>query len=179
MFRPFLYMTKAWILVGMMGSGKSTVGKAVAEASGRDFVDTDVLLQNRFGRSIPQIFELYGEETFRAHETSVLKSVTQANCVLSTGGGIVTRPENWEEMRRIGIVAYLHADWETLADRLEQSKRKRPLLDRPDWKEELHRLMTEREPQYRKADFVIDVDQRDIAVAADRVIYEFTRRESA
>ena len=178
MFRPFLYMTKAWILVGMMGSGKSTVGKAVAEASGREFIDTDVLLQNRFGRTIPQIFSLYGEETFRAHETSVLKSVSCANCVLSTGGGIVTRLENWTEMKRLGIIAYLHADWKTLAERLEQSKRKRPLLDRTDWKEELERLMNEREPQYRQADFVIEVDQQDINVAAQRVIDEFQQREA-
>ena len=109
----------------------------------------------------------------------MLKSVSCTNCVLSTGGGIVTRAENWAEMRRVGIVAYLHADWETLAERLEQSKRKRPLLDRTDWKEELQRLMKEREPQYRQADFVIEVEHQDINVAAHREIDEFQLRETA
>lgn len=170
-------MERAWILVGMMGSGKSSVGKAVAEGSERTFIDTDVLLQNRFGRPVSQVFGIYGEETFRAHETSVLKSILPGPMVLSTGGGIVTRPENWTELARLGIVAYLHASWETLAERLEQSKRKRPLLDRPDWKDELRRLMAEREHLYQQADFVIEVDQQDISLAAERVIEQFRQQE--
>jgi hypothetical protein len=168
----------AWILVGMMGSGKSTVGKALAEATGRAFIDTDMLLQNRFGRPVAQVFGIYGEETFRAHETSVLKGIEPGRAVVSTGGGIVTRPENWIEMRRLGVVAYLHADWETLADRLEASKRKRPLLDRPDWKDELRRLIQVREPLYRQADLVVEVDQRDIELAADRIREKFEAWEA-
>ncbi|MFX5268097.1 shikimate kinase, partial [Acinetobacter baumannii] len=90
-------------------------------------VDTDQILQNRFGRPISTIFKLYGEEAFRGHETSVLKELSPDNAVISTGGGIVLREENWHELRRLGTILYLRASADTLKKRLHYSKRKRPL----------------------------------------------------
>src|SRR5690349_9612051 len=112
-------MERCWILVGMMGAGKSSVGRALAEASGRPFLDTDLMLQNRLGRPITQIFQVYGEETFRDHETSILRSLEPHPAIVSTGGGIVIREANWSEMKRLGLVIYLKARPETLISRLE------------------------------------------------------------
>src|SRR5437868_3400733 len=100
-------MERTWVLVGMMGAGKSAVGRALAGLAAREFVDTDQLLQNRFGRPVSQIFQHYGEETFRDHETNILRGLAPGRFVLSTGGGIVLREANWLEMRRLGVVIYL------------------------------------------------------------------------
>ena len=78
-------MERCWILVGMMGAGKTSVGRALAERSGRPFRDTDLMLQTRFGRPVSQIFRVYGESTFRDHETSILRSLEPEACILSTG----------------------------------------------------------------------------------------------
>ncbi len=141
-----------WILVGMMGAGKSTVGRELARLSERNFADTDSLLQNRFGRSISQIFDVYGEATFRDHEHSILKGLEPEGRVLATGGGIVLREDNWEELRRLGTTIFLETPIETLIERLAVSRKKRPLLEREDWQEALRDLYSRREPLYRKAD---------------------------
>src|SRR5690349_9779443 len=107
-------MERCWILLGMMGAGKSAVGRALAELSGREFVDTDLLLQQRLGRPISQLFAVYGEDAFRDHETSILRSLEPLPVVLATGGGIVVREENWSELRRLGTTIYLRATPETI-----------------------------------------------------------------
>ncbi|CAN5535894.1 shikimate kinase [soil metagenome] len=162
-------MERSWILVGMMGSGKSAVGRALADASQRKFVDTDLLLQARFGRPVSQIFEIYGESTFRDHETSILKGLQPEPVVLATGGGIVLREENWTELRRLGVIIFLHASEETLLDRLEKSKRKRPLLEAEDWKERAIAIYEKRLPTYLQADIIVPVDNLEIEEAAERV----------
>jgi len=165
-------MEHYWILVGMMGAGKSSVGRALAELSGRPFVDTDLLLQHRFGRPIPQIFQIYGEVAFRDHETSILKSLNPQPGVLSTGGGIVLRETNWQEMARLGITIYLKSKPETLIDRLEVSKKKRPLLQVEEWPEKLKNLLVQREPLYERADLTIELDGSDVKEAAARIYSE-------
>src|SRR5580658_4293007 len=126
-------MNRCWILVGMMGAGKSSIGRLLAESTGRSFVDTDLILQQRLGRPISQIFQIYGEEAFRDHETSVLKGLEPSMSVISTGGGIVLRDENWAEFNRLGQTIFLDASIETLIGRLAVSKKKRPLLQVEDW----------------------------------------------
>lgn len=162
-------MKGCWILLGMMGAGKSTVGKALATLEDREFLDTDALLQARLGRPIAQIFSIYGEDTFREHETSILRSLEPDLSVLSTGGGIVLREENWEEMRRLGTTIFLDCTPDTLIDRLERSKRKRPLLQVDDWQDRLRALLDQRLPLYRRADITISMDELDIDDAALRV----------
>lgn len=146
----------------MMGAGKSTVGKALAEIADREFLDTDVLLQARLGRPIPQIFQIYGEETFRDHESSVLRNLEPGLTVLATGGGIVLREENWIEMERLGTTVFLNCPFDVLKDRLEQSKRKRPLLQTENWEQRLEALLEARMPLYRRAKVIVDLTDGDI-----------------
>ena len=163
-------MDQCWILLGMMGAGKSSVGRALAELSGREFVDTDILLQHRFGRPVHQIFSVYGEDAFRHHETSVLKSLEPAAVVLATGGGIVTREANWVELRRLGKTIYLNASLDTLVARLEASKKKRPLLMTEAWPERVESLLEQRRTLYEQADIVVEVDSEDVRGLAGRVL---------
>lgn len=160
----------AWILVGMMGAGKSSVGRKLAELSDRPFVDTDFLIQERFLRPVAQIFRVYGEDAFRDHETSVLASLTDAPIVLSTGGGIVGREENWAHMRRIGRTIYLKSSPETLIGRLAESKKRRPLLETEDWQESVRQILARREPLYDRAEIHISLDEIAIEDAAQAIL---------
>jgi shikimate kinase len=163
-------MDRCWILLGMMGAGKSSIGRALAELAGREFLDTDLLMQTRLGRPIPQIFQIYGEPTFRDHETSILRSLEPQPVVLATGGGIVLRDENWTELHRLGITVFLDASPETITDRLARSKKKRPLLQVEDWPDRIKTLLEQRLPLYRKADVVVPVDDVDLEIGARRVL---------
>jgi shikimate kinase len=169
-------MSKAWILVGMMGAGKSSIGRTLAEATNREFIDTDLLIQNRFGRTVSQVFQIYGEETFRAHETSVLAGLEPGEFVIATGGGIVTRPENWVELRRLGLTCYLDASFDTLCERLEVSKKKRPLLETDNWQQRLEDLIAVRKPLYAMADFSVEVNHNDLGLTAESVQRAFEER---
>ena len=103
------------ILVGMPGSGKSTVGKALAEALGRPFVDTDTLIAEEAGRSIPEIFSADGEEVFRAMETEAVKTAgMMSGAVIATGGGVVTRERNYRPLSQNGRIVFLHRDLDIL-----------------------------------------------------------------
>lgn len=161
---------KCWILVGMMGAGKTSVGRELAERSERPFLDTDHMLQNRFGRTVARIFEIYGEDAFREHETSVLRSLEPQAAVLSTGGGIVTREANWVEMRRLGTTIFLDASFETLKERLEASKKRRPLLEVENWQERLSALLESRLPLYRQADLIVSLDDYGVEGAAEYLL---------
>lgn len=167
-------MKQGVILVGMMGSGKSTVGRALADLLNYPFQDTDQMLEFRLGRQIPQLFELYGEDAFRYHETSILKSLEPDERVLATGGGIVLRDENWEEFRRLGRTVFLDVSVELLADRLEKSNRKRPLLQTENWIQKLKDLYSFRRPLYEKADLRIIIDERPIDEVAERIFGELS-----
>lgn len=154
----------------MMGAGKSTVGRALAEITGREFVDTDLVLQGRLGRTIAQVFQVYGEDTFRDHETSVLRALESTPSILSTGGGIVLREENWTEFERLGTTIYLQASLETLIDRLEKGKKKRPLLLVEDWEARLGQLLEARTPIYERAEVTVNVDGAEMDEVVQRVL---------
>ena len=151
-------MERTWILVGMMGAGKSSIGRLLAERAGRDFVDTDNLLVRRLGRSIPQIFSLYGEQAFRDHETSILRGLAPEAFVLATGGGTVLRSENWAELHRLGTTIYLQASASTLVERLERTRTRRPLLAADDWTQRIEAILRDRHAIYRNADLTVAVD---------------------
>jgi shikimate kinase len=117
-----------------------------------------------------QVFKLYGEATFREHETAVLRRLQPGPSVISTGGGIILRPENWDELRRLGTTVYLRASVEALIERLATSKKRRPLLQRENWREHVKELVEQREPLYLQADLVVKVGEKDIQGSAKDVI---------
>lgn len=171
-------MNGSWILVGMMGAGKSSIGRSLAELSERSFLDTDLLLQQRLGRPISQIFQIYGEDAFRDHESSLIRSFEPSSSVISTGGGIVVRQENWVEFRRLGTTVFLDASIETLVQRLSVSKKKRPLLQVDDWEERTEAILISRIELYRQADITVSVDDVDLSNGAERVLAAIRQHES-
>ena len=139
-------------LVGMMGAGKSAVGRPLADALGYRFVDADTVLEGATGRTIPEIFASDGEAQFRQLETAVLGQISGwHSLVVATGGGVVTRPENWGHMRQ-GVVVWLDAPAEQLLARLGSDPTPRPLLQADDPGSRLRQLLTERQPLYAQAD---------------------------
>ena len=139
------------ILVGFMGTGKSTVGKLVARTLGFRFVDTDEMIVRKAGKRIPAIFEEVGEEGFRRIESGVLEDlVHEDGLVVSTGGGIVCGPGNIERMHQFGRVVWLTASEETIWRRVSRN-RSRPLLDNENPRETIHRLLEARREMYEKA----------------------------
>ncbi len=142
-------------LVGMMGAGKSAVGRPLAEALGYRFIDADATLTEAAGRPIAEIFSSEGEEAFRALETSVLNGIASwHSLVVATGGGAVTRPENWGHMRQ-GVVVWLDAPEAELLRRLAADPTRRPLLEAPDPTGRLQALLQERRPLYAQADLAV------------------------
>ena len=142
-------------LVGMMGAGKSAVGRPLAEALGYRFLDADDALQQVAGRTIPEIFASDGEAGFRDLETAVLGQIAGwHSLVVATGGGVVTRPENWGHMRQ-GVVVWLDAPPLLLLERLRADPTPRPLLNADDTAQRLDALLAERQPLYAQADLHI------------------------
>lgn len=169
-------MDNAWILIGMMGAGKSTIGGLLAELSGRKHYDTDRLLQHRLGRSIPQLFSIYGEDAFRDHETSILRSLPVEPSVISTGGGIVIRPQNWDEMHRLGSTIFMDLDPALIKSRLEASKKRRPLLEVEEWEERFERILDGRRHLYEQADLHIRVPDVSLEECAQLIYMEIRER---
>lgn len=158
----------------MMGVGKSTVGQLLANRTGRAFLDTDRLLVQRFGRPIPQIFQLYGEATFRDHETSILKGIERDGQVISTGGGIVIRPENWDLMRALGTIIFLDVPLDILIERLRASKKRRPLLQAENFEERVESILTTRRSLYEQADVQVHLGDLMSDPATDLILEKLT-----
>jgi len=158
------------ILLGMMGSGKTTVGRRAAELADLPFADTDQMLVRKLGRPVHQLFQFYGEDAFRLHETKVLADLELGTGVLATGGGIILREENWDEMRRLGRTIFLRVPEGLLIERLATAKKRRPLLETENWEERVSDLLAKRLPLYLKADYVVDAEENCIETAAGRVL---------
>ena len=138
------------ILVGMMGSGKTTVGRRLAARLGRDFVDADKEIEARCGVPITTIFELEGEEGFRQREACLLDELSsRAGLVLATGGGAILRAENRARLRERGFVVFLRAGAAGLWQRLKRD-RVRPLLQTENPRQRIVDLLAQREPLYRE-----------------------------
>jgi len=147
-------------LVGPMGAGKSTVGRVLAERLQYEFIDSDHVIEERTGASIPMIFDIEGESGFRDREESVLDDLTQrSQIILATGGGVVEREENRKHLRSRGFVVYLKSPVESLIQRTKHD-RNRPLLQNANPAKVLRELMIKREPWYiEMADLVVETQQ--------------------
>ena len=132
-------------LVGMMGSGKSTVGKILAKQLGKQCIDLDYQIEKKVGESIESIFQNEGELKFRYYETLELKKIS--NSVVACGGGIILSNENLNLMKRNGRIIYLKATLDELERRLIKSKN-RPLLKNRDLRDSLEKILNERKRKY-------------------------------
>ncbi len=164
------------VLIGFMGSGKSSIGRRVAAHFGFQFVDTDALLVAREGRAIAEIFAGEGEARFRDLETSVLKSLgVRERCVISTGGGVILRDENRALLRGLGLTVWLTASEDVIFERVSRTN-KRPLLHTANPRETVTQLLAARRPLYEAAaQFTVDTTTLTHAAAADAVIAEARR----
>ncbi len=164
------------VLIGFMGSGKSSIGRRVATRLGFQFLDTDALLVEREGREIAEIFEQDGESRFRDLETSVLGSLgVRDRCVISTGGGVILREENRALLRELGLVVWLTASDDVIYERVSRTD-KRPLLRTADPRATVTQLFAARRPLYEAAaEFTLDTSTLSHARAADALIAEARR----
>ena len=151
-------------LVGMMGAGKTTIGRSLARILDREFLDLDHELEARCGVRVSLIFDIEGEEGFRRRETTALDECSRRRgIVLATGGGAVLSPENRKYLKERGVVVYLRASADELFRRVSRD-RNRPLLQTPDPKGRLRSLLQEREPLYEEV-ASITFDTGSMAVA--------------
>jgi len=151
-------------LVGLMGAGKTTVGRLLAKHYGCAFFDSDHEIEARTGVKIPVIFEIEGEAGFRKREEAAISELTaRQGIVLATGGGAVLSPVNRENLRKNGVVIYLRGTPEHLYERTRHD-RNRPLLQTGNPLAKLHELYTQRDPLYREvADIVVDTGRQSVA----------------
>jgi shikimate kinase len=163
------------VLVGYRGTGKSTVARLVALRLGWEWLDADVEVELRAGKSIAAIFAAEGETAFRDLESEVLRSlVGRQRLVLAAGGGAVLRPENRLILRQLGKVVWLKADAPTIQERLvadETTAARRPHLTASGGLAEIVELLTRREPLYRETcDFEIDTVGRSPGEIAEEIV---------
>lgn len=157
-------------LVGMMGSGKTSTGRPLAERLGYGFVDADAVIEQAAGCSIPEIFERDGEAGFRSLESQVLSAISQRHSlVVATGGGVVTQPENWGLLHS-GIVIWLDVVPDQLLHRLNADSTVRPLLQTTDPEAALNALLNKRRPLYSEADLTVVINDETPEAVADGIL---------
>ena len=160
------------VLVGLMGSGKTTVGRALAQRLRRELLDSDAMIEAREGRTVRDIFREDGEEAFRRIETDVLQEALAAEdkAVIAAAGGVVLRPENRAALRSSGArVVWLRADPATLVERVKGGAH-RPLLD-DDPQGTLQSMYEQRAELYREvADAIVTVDNRSVSDVVEAVL---------
>jgi shikimate kinase / 3-dehydroquinate synthase len=158
-------------LVGLMGVGKTTVGRALAKKLGQRFFDSDHEIEARTGASIPWIFEIEGEESFRRREAEVIRDLTARDgIVLATGGGAILNAASREFLKTRGTVVYLRASVNSILQRTSRDKN-RPLLQTADPRKRIEELMRQREPYYAEvADLVIDTGRPNVHVMVQTIL---------
>ena len=154
-----------------MGAGKTTIGRQLAKQLGRKFYDSDKVIEERTGASIPLIFELEQEQGFRKREKAIIDELTQIdNVVLATGGGAVLDPENRQRLAERGHVIYLHAPIDFLLQRTSRDS-SRPLLQTENPRRKLEELMETRDPLYREiADTVIETNSCPVKQVVAKIL---------
>ncbi|NUO08801.1 MAG: shikimate kinase [Candidatus Brocadia sp.] len=163
------------ILIGFRGTGKTTIGKILAQRLGKEFIDTDEYLEQKQGKTIKDIFAEGGEKLFREIEAQIVAEVCLVDDrVIATGGGVILREENVRRLRKNGIIIFLDADVDTLHKRIHedaQTQRKRPNLTNLSAYEEIKYLLASRRPLYdRVADFVINTTRLSKKDTASKII---------
>ncbi len=163
-------------LVGLMGAGKTTVGKVLAKRLGLKFIDSDQEIEARTGATISWIFEIEGEKSFRDREVETIAELaSQQGIVLATGGGSVIRSETREVLKKCGIVIYLRASVGNILKRTQHDK-SRPLLQTKNRRAKLEALSREREPMYQEvADIVVDTGRPNVHAMVQFIINQIKK----
>lgn len=166
-------------LVGFMGTGKSSVGRLIADQLHFAFLDTDELVETRAGKSISTIFAQEGEPAFRKmEETIVGELATRKRTVISTGGGVAAVPANIASLREHALVVCLWASPEKIWERV-RGQSHRPLLREADPLAKIRQLLTAREPFYKQADVLLNTELRSVREVAQQVLHQFNLVKSA
>lgn len=154
-----------------MGAGKTTVGRALAKKLNKQFIDSDHEIEARTGASIPLIFEIEGEASFRQREAEVIRDLTaEENIVLATGGGAILRPENREFLKTRGTVIYLRASVSSILHRTVHDKN-RPLLQTGDPRQKIEQLAREREAFYREvAHMIVETGRPNVQLLVQSIL---------
>ncbi len=157
-----------------MGVGKSTVGKKLASKLGWQFIDTDVIFQEKYKLNLDTFFNKYGEELFRKLEYEILKTTfNNNNCVISTGGGLPCYLDAMDQINNNGISVYLKMNPDAILSRLQNSKQKRPLVmnkSKNELKDFIQKKLDERNPTYSKATITISA----LSVNTDSILNELS-----
>ncbi len=162
-------------LVGLMGTGKSTIGKILASRLKMDFIDSDQTIEKITGNSISQLFNRKGEEHFRSLEKKFIKDGhPEKNCIISCGGGLCIPAGAMESLKEKGLVICLWAEPETLLNRTKDDK-SRPLLQVAKPIEALKKLLTSRESRYKEADVIILTDKISPEQVVEKIIEELDK----
>ena len=158
-------------LIGLMGAGKTTIGRQIANELSLEFFDSDHEIEKRTGVTITHIFDIEGESGFRKRETAALNELTEKKgIVLATGGGAILKTENRQFLMSRGTTIYLYADINTLFERTSKD-RNRPLLQTENPKEKLEELFNIRDPLYREtADIIIDTGKDSVRLALKEIL---------
>lgn len=162
-------------LIGFMGCGKSTVGQALARRLKFEFVDTDRLIEEQAGCSIAEIFARDGEPAFRVRERQVIEGLAaRERLVIATGGGAGAQPDLLTHLKSHALVVWLWASPETIWERVRHQTH-RPLLQVPDPPARIRELLAAREPVYRQADVLVNVEGRALRQIVAQIAAEFRR----
>ncbi len=160
------------ILTGFMGTGKTEVGKKLAELLNYEFIDTDILIEKDQKISITEIFAKFGENYFRDTESKIVEAVSKLDKkIISTGGGVVLRKENMAQLRKNGKIVNLRAKPSAIYERLKD-KKDRPLLQKPDVLSEINKLLDFRKKYYDDCDLKFDTDENAPSEIAEKIVKE-------
>jgi len=160
-------------LIGFMGTGKTSVGRLVAESLHFDYLDTDEMIQSTTGRTISDIFKTDGETAFRAlEERTVAEIANRAKTVIATGGGLPTNSKNLASLRTHALVVCLWASPEKIWERVKNQSH-RPLLHDANPQEKIRELLAAREPFYKQADVLLNTELRSVREVAQQIVHQF------
>lgn len=168
------------VLIGFMGTGKTTLGKRIARDLDMIFLDTDQEVERLCQMTVSDIFKKYGETRFRSEEAAAIKRIGKGDGqVIATGGGAVLDPENFQALKENGLVICLYADPEVIYERTSR-RNTRPLLRGEDLRSKIFELLKQREDAYKQADFSIDTSYKAIPELTEEIItiYENFRQRS-